>query len=378
MKSILKVVHIIYRLDIGGLETVLVEFINRCPENAYRHVIISLTDITSFKDRIINNNVSLHALHKRPGKDFRIFLNIIQLLVKEKPNIVHTYNISTLEYQLAALFCRVPCRVHAEHGRDYADPYGTNIKYRLFRRAISPIIRAWVPVSHDLAYWLESVVKVNVLKIRPIHNGVDVERLSGALKQVVDGPLGFFSPDAFVIGTVGRLDPVKDHLTLLQAFAHLATLLPHLQNDLRLVIAGGGSLEASLRKEAEAFGIDHQVWFAGPRDDVSILLQHFDLFVLSSIAEGVPMTVLEAMAAGVPVVATDVGGVREVIRPYIDGLLVPPGAHESLANAIAMLVENTELGLAMARSARQRVANEFSLNAMTAAYSEMYTTLLAG
>lgn len=373
-----KILHIIYRLDIGGLETVLVKFINSCHGGKYRHVIASLTEVTSFSERLENKDVGIYALHKRPGKDFRIFFQLLRLMLKEKPDVVHTYNLPTLEYQLAAWLTGIPVRVHAEHGRDSADPYGTNIKYHLFRRALSPVIRAWIPVSHELASWLESDVKVNASKIRPIYNGVDVEQLSDVISKVADGPLGYFSPDAFIIGTVGRLDPVKDHSTLLKAFAHLLKIRPHLQNNLRLVIAGGGILETSLRNEAGALGIDRQVWFAGPRDDVPSLLLHFDLFVLSSIAEGIPMTVLEAMAAGVPVVATDVGGVREVIRPYIDGLLVPPGAQESLASAIAILMENKDLRIDMARSARQRVTDKFSLDAMTAAYKEMYTILLAG
>ena len=119
-----KIVHIIYRLDVGGLETVLVALINRLPSKEYIHLIICLTTYTSFRDRLCNDNVRIIALDKKPGKDVRIFFRIFAILAKEQPHIVHTYNIATLEYQVAAFLARVRLRIHAEHGRDFSDLKG--------------------------------------------------------------------------------------------------------------------------------------------------------------------------------------------------------------------------------------------------------------
>ena len=373
-----KIFHIIYRLDIGGLETVLVKFINRCPDDKYSHVIVSLTEVTSFSERLEKKGVSIHALHKRPGKDFRIFFKLFWLMIKEKPDVVHTYNLPTLEYQFAAWLSGVPARVHAEHGRDYSDPLGMNPKHLFFRRLLSPLINAWVPVSQDLARWLVAAVGVKQERIRMIYNGVEIPDDICCPVTINHVPAFFLSEDCYIITTVGRLDPVKDQSNLLRAFGGLLKKLPDQAGRLRLVIVGGGSLGQTLREQAIALGVDCQVWLAGPRDDVAQLLPYCNLFVLSSVAEGIPMTVLEAMAAGLPVVATNVGGLTEIIRSGIDGLLVAPQDPEALADAMAFCVRNKEKVSIMARAGWERVSSQFSLEEMTEQYIMLYDSLLAG
>ncbi len=370
------IVHIIYRMDIGGLETVLVEFINRCPEEKYKHIIVSLTEITHFSNRITNDNVQLIALHKRPGKDFRVFFKILFLLLKKRPALVHTYNIPTLEYQFAAWLSRVPARVHAEHGRDSSDPQGTDVKYLKLRRFLAPFIHAWVPVSKDLERWLINVVKVRRERVHLIYNGVTEPPVSILEQAVSDVPSRFLSDDSSVIMTVGRLDPVKDQQGLILAFSHLLHNTPQGRERLYLAIIGGGALAEQLRGQVEELGIVENVWLAGPRDDVLALLRYANVFVLSSIAEGIPMTVLEAMSLGVPVVSTDVGGVGEIITNGQDGWLVPVGQPETLAEALASCLENEPHAAMVGKAGKETVTQRFSLDSMGEQYMDLYTRLI--
>jgi hypothetical protein len=134
------VVHIIYRLDFGGLETLLAECINRMPADRYRHTVVCLTDFTEFAKVITAPGVKIHALEKPPGLAPEIHLKLWRLLRRLRPAVVHTYNLAAVEYALTAALAGVPVRVHAEHGRDGADPNGTNRKHRFLRRLVTPFI----------------------------------------------------------------------------------------------------------------------------------------------------------------------------------------------------------------------------------------------
>ncbi|MBQ5948148.1 glycosyltransferase, partial [Massilia sp. ST3] len=301
------VVHLIYRLDIGGLETLLVDIINRMPAHSYRHAVVCLTDYTDFAQRITRPGVELVALHKQPGLGLGIHLVLWRLLRRLRPAILHTYNFGTMEYAATGFAAGVPVRVHAEHGRDARDPEGLNPKHNLLRRCAAPFIDRIVPVSQDLRRWLGEVVGIAGRKLVLIDNGVDTERFHPAPAGAAGVETWHDDPDAFVIGTVGRLQDVKDQATLIQAFAELRRLLPH--EPLRLVLVGDGPLRAALEAQARDAGLGDSVRFAGARADVAPAMRGFSLFALSSIAEGTPVTLLEAMASGLPVVATAVGGI---------------------------------------------------------------------
>jgi len=365
------VAHLIYRLDIGGLETLLVDTINRMPAGCYRHAVICLTGYTDFAQRITRPGVELFALNKPAGLALGTHADLFRLLRQLKPDVLHTYNLGTIEYAATAWAAGVPVRVHAEHGRDARDPQGINPKHNLLRRLLTPFIDRYVPVSRDLRGWLERVVRIPTRKLQLIDNGVDTERF----RRDGEAPLEAWQddPDAFVIGTVGRLQDVKDQATLVDAFAHLRTLAP--EAKLRLVLVGDGPLRAQLEARVREHGMDGSVWFAGPRSDVAPVMRSFSLFALSSIAEGTPVTLLEAMASELPVVATAVGGIPDLVEQGASGALVPPKDAPALAAAIAPYVRDRALARRHGAAGRARVEQQYSMQAMLAAYVALYDEL---
>ena len=366
------VVHLIYRLDIGGLETLLVDTINRMPAGRYRHAIVCLTDYTDFAARIERADVALFALHKGPGLAPEVHLKLFRLLRRLRPAILHTYNLGTIEYQAVALLAGVPVRIHAEHGRDASDPQGLNRKHNLLRRLLAHVIDRYVPVSADLARWLDTTVRLPRRKVDTIINGVDTDRFHAAA-PLDPGAASWRADGAFVIGAVGRLQDVKNHAGLIDAFARLRARVPDQQ--LRLVLVGDGPLRARLEAQAAQSGAAADIVFAGAHANVAALLGGFSLFVLPSIAEGTPVTLLEAMASELPVVASDVGGIPEVVTHGVNGTLVPAGDAEALAQALAAYVRDPQRAAAHGRAARARIEQHYSMAAMLAAYLGLYDRL---
>ena len=154
------VVHIIYRLGIGGLENGVVNLINRMPADRYRHAIVCLAGYTDFANRLQRDDVTLHDLEKKPGKDPGCYLRLFRLLRKLRPAIVHTRNVGTLDCQLVALLAGVPCRIHGEHGWEATDLHGRNARYRWLRRNSRFFVHHYMTVSADMQHWLENVIGI--------------------------------------------------------------------------------------------------------------------------------------------------------------------------------------------------------------------------
>jgi sugar transferase (PEP-CTERM/EpsH1 system associated) len=369
------IVHLIYRLDFGGLETMLVERINRMPAERYRHAVVCLTHYTDFHKKITKPGVALYSLHKPPGMALGTHFKLWKLLRKLKPAIVHTYNLSAVEYGVATLLAGVPVRINGSHGRDAGDPDGKNRKHNLLRRMMIPFYDCCYSNSGDLKAWNEAVVGVPASKSRLLHNGIDTQVYSPRTGQNNGPEFGGFPTGSFVIGTVGRVQEIKDHLGLIDAFTRLQAMLPDQKANLRLAIIGDGPLLPALKAKLAAEGIEDFVWLPGARTDVAAILRTFSLFVTSSIAEGTPGSVLEAMATALPVVGTRVGGVPEVVAENVTGLLVPPRDPQALATAIAKYVVDPELAAQHGRAGLARVAQHYSIGAMLSEYLEMYDSL---
>jgi len=367
------IVHIIYRLGIGGLENGLVNLINRMPAERYRHAIICLTDSTEFSKRIQRAGVSVHEIHKKPGHDPESFVKVYQLLKQLKPAIVHTRNLAAIEYQLCAFLAGVPYRLQGEHGWDVFDPDGNNAKYRWLRFVLGFLIHRFIPLSRQLEDYLQNRVGISVTKITRICNGVDTNIFyprSGERQAFKDCPLEL--DGRLVIGTVGRMHGVKDQLTLVKAFIMASQQSPAFLETARLVIVGDGPLHELALNLLATHGLTDNAWLPGERHDVAQLMRSFDIFVLPSKAEGISNTILEAMATGLPVIATRVGGNPELVIHDETGLLVEKEAVSSMAAALQLLVSDNNKRQQMASNALQRAQQEFSLDAMVARYQAVY------
>lgn len=372
------VVHVIYRLDIGGLENGLVNLINHIPAERFRHAIICLTDYSDFRRRIQRSDVPVYALHKPPGNSPITLFRLWRLLKQLRPDILHTRNLAALEGMVPGALADVRARVHGEHGRDVGDLDGTNRKYQFLRRLFKPFVGQYIAVSQDLAGYLQRAIKVAPARITQIYNGVDADRFRPASKQREQAPNAEFAgPGHFVIGTVGRMQEVKDQLTLARAFVLLMKAVPHAEQRLRLIMIGDGPLHEQARTLLADAGVVQYAWLPGERDDVPSIMRSFDVFVLPSLAEGVSNTILEAMATGLPVVATAVGGNVELVQAGETGALVPPADAERMAQAIRAYAENPELAKRHGAQARLLIESRFSMDAMVKGYTTVYDMLLA-
>ncbi|MBG58281.1 MAG: sugar transferase [Porticoccus sp.] len=379
MKTTPLVAHIIYALGTGGLENGLINIINRTPPDRYRHVIICLTNADDFANRITLPGVQVIQLHKPAGQNFRVFWDLWKTLRTLRPDVVHTRNLASLEMQLVTLLMPGIKRVHGEHGRDIHDLDGTNKKYNLLRKAMQPFVHRYIAVSRDLLQWLKHTVAIPEKKLRQIYNGVDAGKFSPRQDDAQLGdlaPPGLLPENAVVVGTVGRLAEVKNQQLLIEAVGYLFTKRPILRGTLRLVLVGDGPLKLQLVDRVKQLGLSDVVWFSGDRNDVPVLMQLMDIFILPSLAEGISNTLLEAMASGLPVIATSVGGNVELIEEGVNGRLVPVNNVVAMADALAELVDDPTLRQSMGEKGLALVRTTFNWEKTVADYLAVYDTLL--
>ncbi len=369
--------HVVYRFAVGGLENGVVNLINHMPQHAWRHAVVSLTDIDpAFAARIRRDDVPLVALHKPPGQGLWQLFRWRRALRELRPDIVHTRNLAALEAQLPAFLAGVKGRVHGEHGRDVEDLHGTSRKHRLMRRVYLPLVHQVIALGQELTQYARHQAGVAPSRLHTIYNGVDTERFAPATQARALPGFPFNGPGLFVAGTVGRMQTVKAQPLLARAFVLALQAQPGLAARLRLVMVGGGPLQAECEAILRDGGVAHLAWLPGERADVPDVMRALNCFVLPSLAEGISNTILEAMACGLPVVATAVGANAELVDDGQTGLVVPAGDAEALARALLAMAQDPARAAAMGLAGRQRVEQRFSLGSMVAAYAAVYRQVL--
>lgn len=370
------IAHIIYRLGTGGLENGLVNLINRLPPERYRHAIICLTDSTEFKQRIQRQDVAVYEINKKPGHDVSSFIKVFQLLAELNPSIVHTRNLAAIEYQFCAFLVGVPYRIQGEHGWDVFDPDGNNVKYRWLRFFLGFLIHKFIPLSQQLQDYLQYKVGISARKINRICNGVDTKIFYPRedIRQLPNG-CTLDGENKLILGTVGRMHGVKDQLTLVKAYILACQQSPSFAEITRLVLIGDGPLRELAINLLEIHGLSENAWLPGGRNDIPQIMRFLDVFVLPSKAEGISNTILEAMATGLPVIATRVGGNSELVVNAQTGLLVEKENTAQLAEALQELVFDDEKRQQFATLALQRALQEFSIDTMVKRYQALYDKL---
>jgi glycosyltransferase involved in cell wall biosynthesis len=308
---------------------------------------------------------------QRPGIDLRWVARFARELRRAQIGLLHTHEFGMNMFGgAAALLARVPA-VSTIHGRHYVSERPRRaLAYRIMRHLGVPI----VAVSHDLAEFLATGLSVPRDAIEVVHNGIPLPPdgavpANAAQRAAARARLGV-PADLPLLVAVGNLYPVKDHATLLRALVRIPPA--------RVAIAGRGDQEEPLRRLAAQLGVSERVHLLGLRDDVDVILTAADVFVQPSLSEGLPLAVLEAMAHGVPIVASRVGGIPEAVEDGKSGFLVPPGRPDALASALDRLLAAPELRAATAVAARERAAAEFSLEHMAESHSRLYARLLGG
>jgi sugar transferase (PEP-CTERM/EpsH1 system associated) len=370
------VCHVIYRLAVGGLENGLVNLVNNLPEDGYRQAIVCVTEATDFARRIRRSDVAIREVRKRPGKDVAAYGRMWQVLRELRPDVVHTRNLPALDMMVPARFAGVRRYVHSEHGLDMIELGGTNRKYNCLRRLSRVLVDRYITVSRDLNDWLRREVGVPEARLETIYNGVDTARFSPDAPARRALPSGFAPDGSIVVGTIGRLDALKNQIGLARAFVRVLTLRPALRASLRLVIIGDGKVRADIEAVLAAANARELAWLPGFRDDMPEIYRALDIFLLPSLREGISNTLLEAMASGRPVIAARVGGNPEIVPDGIAGQLVAEPDDDMFARAILAYVDDPVLLRRHGEGARAHVLRRFSLAAMVGSYDRVYRALL--
>jgi len=361
----LKLLHIIPSMNIGGREKVVLDLAEHIDKSQLDVEIACLGPKGAFYEKFKRLGVNLHFFNKHPGFDIRLFGLLKRFLTSEKYQVVNCHNPGALIYgAVGAMLAGISTVINTEHG------YGTEISRRkiLMETLLRNRITATVAVSKDLKNKLGSHYLANPEKIVTIHNGIPCDTKQPTVdKAVVKRCLGI-EPDDYVVGTVGRLEPVKDQKTLLEAFS----ILHRKKTNTRLMIVGDGKERQNLQRTADRLNLNDSIVFTGERNDVDHLLRGMDVFVLPSLSEGISITLLEAMREEVPVIATSVGGNVEVVEDNTSGFLVLPGSPDTIAERLLLLLSNRKVADSMRKNAKRRLINEFSIVTCAEKYETLY------
>lgn len=369
------VVHVIHHLVIGGMENGVVNLVNRLPHERFRHAVVCIEDYSDFRERIERADVEVYAMHRSRIGSWRLRWRLWRLLRQLRPDIVHTRNLSGLDALLPARLAGIKT-LHSEHGFDVDNLRGFAARPALLRRLHAPLVRRFISVSQDLRTLMTGRWGIAAARVVQIYNGVDTDRFRPAQPRRHDLlPEALRGDDLFVVGAVGRVRPIKDQATLLRAFAAVLQRRPQWRSRLRLMLVGDGPLLDQLKAQAAELGIASQTWLTGARRDVPELMQAMNLFVLPSLNEGISNTLLEAMATGVPLLASAVGGNVELLDEDVVGCSFPPGDDGTLSAMIERYAGDGELCRRHGEAARQRALQRFSLQAMMASYQNVYQAL---
>jgi sugar transferase (PEP-CTERM/EpsH1 system associated) len=370
MSKPVHIVHVVHALDVGGLENGLVNILNRLDDH-FAHTIVCLSRAGRMAERIKNPHVQIVEMHL-PTDRFRFpILRLAREFRRLLPDIVHTRGWPTVDAICAAPVAGVGHVIHGEHGREAGDPNGQNRKRNIVRKWLSPLVDRFVTVSDNLRSWLTQTVGIPESKVVTIHNGVDTERFATADRRASRMSLGL-DDSIFTIGTVGRLDPVKDHDSLLRAFVPITRSA----RPTRLIIAGDGPMRNAIERQGAELNISDKILLLGERHDIPQVLRACDIFTLTSIAEGISNTILEAMASALPVVATRVGGNRELVEEGVTGYLVSAQNIGELTGAYQTYLNNSKIREQHGRNARARAEQKFSLERMATQYAQLYRDIV--
>jgi sugar transferase (PEP-CTERM/EpsH1 system associated) len=360
--------QVVYSLGAGGSERLACDLSARLDPFRVRSSVCALDVGGPLADELARAGIPFHVVGRRPGFDGRATLRLYRLFRERRVDLVQTHHLVCFLYAGLAARLAGAVLVHVEH--EYF-----SLKQPRARRLLRVLARLGhqiVTVGEEVQDFLVSEVGLPRSRVAVIRNGVDVARYS-PLKRVPRAALGFAGTDR-LIGHVARLEPEKDQGTLLLAFRTLLDTHP----DARLVVVGDGARRGDLRRVSTSLGIAERVDFLGPRDDVADILPHLDAFVLSSIHEGLPLALLEAMACARPVVATAVGEIPRVVQTGVTGVTVPPGDPAALAASLAAVLERPVWGAAMGQAARGLVERTFNIDRTARHYQALYDTLLGG
>jgi glycosyltransferase involved in cell wall biosynthesis len=356
------IAHVLSSFDLGGQERVALDLARTQRAHGNEVLVVSIAPPPEgpIAEELRQAGVRAETLAKRSNLDPSLPLRLAALLARAGVEIVHTHNPQALIYGALAGRLAGARVVHTKHGINPDRP-----RRVWLRRAAARLVDAYVVVTPTLARIASHECDPN--RVHVVANGIDTSSFTPHPDARSDSRRELGLPeDAWVVGTVGRLAPEKDQALLIKAMA------PLLGERRRLVIVGDGPERDALSAVVREANVERHVLMTGARSNVARLLSAFDAFALPSRTEGLPLVLLEAMASELPVVATSVGGIPDLVVPGVTGLLVPPRDAEALQAALLSLIDRQVLARQMGLTARRHVLARHSLGAMAKAYGQLY------
>jgi L-malate glycosyltransferase len=365
-RPLIRVGFVLHGLQVAGAEMLVVQIIERL-RGHIQPTIFCLDGIGALGEQLDPTEVDVIALDRRPGRDFRVAWRMARHVRRLGVEILHAHQYSPFFYAaLAKAMSGSPVRlVFTEHGRHFPDTvsWHRRMANRFLLSHLADSVNAVSAFSADSLAHQDGFSRS---RIEVIENGVDLARFT--TNSVFPADL---DPNRRYVVNVARFHPVKDQVTLLRAFRQVAAE----HSDVDLLLVGDGPLRGDLERLAHELNLDRRVHFLGVRHDVAAILHASQVFVLTSVCEGAPLTLLEAMAAGISPVVTAVGGNPEIVRDGIDGYLTPRGNAEAIAEAIEKLLDDSTIRAAMGAAAAQRVREHYAIERTVNRYRALYERL---
>jgi glycosyltransferase involved in cell wall biosynthesis len=361
--------YIIGQLGKGGAERQLYELLKGLDRNRFAPVVITLSEGGYWKGRIQGLGIRVFELKRRKNMEFRRLFRLIRLLLKIRPAIVHTFLESANSYgRLAAAVTGRPVIIASE--RNAGELGRDKQRFQLFvDRFLSRFSDRIICNSRHCARMLVEEHSFKKGKVCAIHNGIDSVNISNG-----SPPGNAGGSTEKVVGIVGSLSSQKNHILFMDMAKIISGKMP--TRKVRFMIVGGGPLEDMLKDHARKSEIEDLVTFTGERDDIPDILGRMDVFVITSHYEGLSNAIMEAMSAGLPVVATDAGGNRELVDHGVTGFLCPSGDALSLALNVIHLLDDHHMAVLMGKKGRARIIEEFGMKKMIDSTGAVYEEIL--
>lgn len=366
MKKKYKLMQITHDLAIGGLQQVVVNICRVIDKERFDVSVLCLRELGEYVPELEKLGVKVSLLPKKEkGTDYLAFLKVAKILREENIDIIHTHNTQPFfDGTIAAKLAGVRCIIHTDHARKFPDKR----RYMFAEWVMSLFAYRVVGVSDHTTENLRRYEKISKSKLVTIVNGIDENKYNIKIDKAKKRQEIGIKNGGYIIGLCVRLSEQKGITYLLDALPAIIKRYP----DVTLVIAGEGDLENALKQKAGALNIAAHVAFIGTRLDIPELLKLFDLYVLPSLWEGLPMGIIEAMASGCPVVATDVGGVNMAIENNVNGMLVEPKDPDKLSAAIIKLLDDEKAKTDFINRSYEIFNSRFSARIMTKRYEDLY------
>lgn len=356
-------------MRIGGAEQVISNLIENTDKTRYDVSIICLEQtIGPFGRQLQKKGYELIPFNRKPGFDVSLIRSIRNYIIRHKVDILHCHQYTPYIYGLFASVFTGTNIVFTEHGRFYPD------QRKVKRILLNPILNLFTDcitaISSATRDALVAFENFPRKKIRIVYNGIDDSMYATPVDTSLKQSLGINQKD-YVLGTVARLDPIKNHKMMIKSLDNVLRSYP----DTTLIIVGDGTERESLESYVSKLGIAPRVIFTGFKEDVHNYLKIMDIFLLTSLSEGTAMTLLEAMASGIPCIVTDVGGNPEIIKDGETGFVVPNDDNKTLTDKICYLLRDQALITRMGSAGRRRFEGHFTVDKMVTAYEDIYEDL---